>query len=333
VHQERLENNPELNMIQLLVLFYQKKLWLVLTTLLGLIIGLSVIFLSKPTYEASIKLIAANEGDIAAFNLGRYGDKSPLKPISIQDVYFTFNNQLFSDALKKTFFNQFYLPSLPKRLKETESKNKIYTSFSKNFAIVEAPKAGSDRFPKFIVAIRGNNAEQVAIWLKQFIDLVRARTLAQVANDIKQQNVVMIYNLQDQIDRVRETAKEKRQDRIAQLKERIQVAQLAGKNSTAHSDSLLLHAQLKKLSGRKSDDAFIPTLPDLQAQLGFYKALTVNFDSVAVFHLDGTIDTPDSPIAPKKKLIMMVSLVLGFMFGAFGILFQIAWYKNKLHCH
>lgn len=336
---ERIDSNSDISLFELLNLFYQKKILLILTTLLGLAIGFAAIFFSTPVYEAAIKLSAATEGDIAAFNLGRSWDKSPLKPMSLHDIYLIFNDELLSEAVKKTFFNQYYLPSLPESLKQNNSREQIYASFTKNFAVVENPKTSSDRFAKFTVAIRGNNAQQVARWLAQFVDLVKTQTLNVVLNNIKQQNAVIVYNLQHQIDMARAAANVERDHQIAQLKERIHLAQLASRNANDLFDSAInspappnpevLRAQVRKLAAQKPNDALVPNLRELQAQLGFYKSLAVNPNDVAVFHLDGVIDTPNTPIAPKKRLIMMVSLVLGFMAGVLGVMLQVAWCREQ----
>lgn len=338
---ESLGSNTEISLMELFHIFYQKKRVLVLTTLLGLVLGFAVVFFSKPVYEAAIKVTAASEGDIAAFNLGRSWNKSALKPMSAEDIYLIFNNELLSETAKNAFFNQFYLSSLSQQQKEKYSSAQIYASFIKNFAIIEHPKGVSEPFSKFTVAIRGNNPQQVAMWLKQFLRVVQEQTLTKILNNIKQQNSVLVYNLQQQIDRARETAKVERYDRITQLKETMRVAQLARQNEDDLFDSApnskyppnlaLLRAEINNLSERKSDDAFIPKLRTLQAELGFYKSLAVKRNQVAVFHLDGTIETPNMPIAPKKRLIMMVALVLGLLAGVFAVMLQIAWRKEQYH--
>lgn len=321
--------------MELLHIFYQKKRVLLLTSLLGLAIGCTTLFFSKPVYEAAIKVTAASEGDIAAFNLGRSWTKSALKPMSADDIYHIFNSELLSETAKKTFFKQFYLPSLTAQ----HSSAQLYASFLKNFAIVEHPKGVAESFAKFTVAIRGDHPQQVATWLTQFLGVVEEQTLAKILDNMKQQNSVLVYNLQQQIDRARETAKVARHDRIVQLKERLRVAQRAGQNEADLFDSALnaehpanpalVRAEIKNLAERKSDDAFIPKLRSLQAEQSFYKSLAVDRSQVAVFHLDGTIETPNLPIAPKKRLILMVALVLGLLAGVFGLMGQVAWRKEQ----
>jgi chain length determinant protein (polysaccharide antigen chain regulator) len=337
VHMDSLDSsNSDLSLIGLLSIFYQKKVLIFLTTLLGLVVGFAVIFFSKPVYEAAITLSAATEGDIAAFNIGRSWDKSPLKPMNARDIYLVFSTELVSEAVKLNFFKQFYLPSLSANQKNGLSPEELYARFVKNFAVVESPKTFSERFGKFVVAIRGYEPKQLSLGLKQFLDLVKAQTTHTILDNIKQQNSVIVSNLQHQIELARTSAKLRRQDRIVQLKDTLRVAQLENENDmfdsgpdTAYpSNPELLRAEIKNLSERRSDDAFILNLRELQAELGFYKSLAVNPDKVAVFHLDGTIETPNMPVEPRRKLIMMVSLALGFMTGIFCVMFQIAWRKE-----
>lgn len=330
---EQVGSKPEISLMELLQFFYQKKRVLLLTSLLGLAIGFITLFFSKPVYEAAIKVTAASDGDIAGFNLGRSWAKSPLKSMSADDIYHIFNSELLSETAKQTFFKQFYLPSLAAQ----HSSAPLYTSFIKNFAIVEHPKGVAESFARFTVAIRGDNPQQVATWLTQFLTVVEEQTLAKILDNMKQQNSVLVYNLQQQIDSARETAKVERHDRITQLKESMRVAQRAWQNGSDLFDSALnaeypanpalVRAEIKNLAERKSDDAFIPKLRSLQAEQNFYKSLAVDRNQVAVFHLDGSIETPNLPIAPKKRLILMLALVLGLLAGVFGLMWQVAWHR------
>ncbi|MGC1181817.1 Wzz/FepE/Etk N-terminal domain-containing protein [Legionella sp.] len=340
MQKESLDNHRDINIFELLVALYQNKVVIVLSTLLSILLGSLFIFFSEPVFEAKIKVTSASDGEIAAFNWGRLSSKSELKPISAHDVFLVFNNELFSEAIKKHFFKQFYLPSLAKNQKEKYSSAQIYTSFSKNISIIaNSMLQPSESLPKFTITLRGDNPTQVKVWLKQFVELVREQTLRVILNDIKQQNSMMIYNLQHQINNARETAQLERHDRIIKLEEKIRVAQLTNQNDNNSSGSpphsayslelALLQAKIKNLSDRKSDDAFIPNLRQLQTKLNFYKSFTINTDNVVVFRVDGPIEIPHTPIAPNKKLILLISLVLGFMVGIFSIIFRMGWCNEQ----
>lgn len=323
--------NDEISLIELVRLFYQKKVLIILTTLIGLVLGSLYILVSKPVYEVKTKITPAQQGDIAALNHARSWNTK--KSIDAEQVFLVLNSVLVSEHITNQFFNQFYLPSLSSKQKDNFSPAQIYASFSKNFALIINPLLPSEHFSKFTVTIRGDNPQQVSLWLKQFINLVKEQTFSVILNDIKQQDLTKTIRLQHQIDSVREIAKLKRQDQIVKLQEQMNIAQLASKEDPSLFNRTLtkaypaspglLDAKIKILSTRQSDDAFIPNLRQLQTKLDSYKSYQVNLNNVSLFHLDGKIDVPNTPIAPRKMLIIMVSLVLGFMAGLFGVILQI----------
>ena len=340
-------NYSNFNWVTLIRMLYQKKIWIVLSTLLSLIIGLVFITYSKPVYEAKIKLIAATDADILGFNQSRLFNDSFIKPITARQVYFVFSNELLSDAIKKDFFKQYYLPTLTERQKKNKKEGQLYASFSKDFALVAYTKTSSEHFGKYMIAVRGNNPKQVALWLKQFVALVKERTYAKLLNGLKQHYALAVDTLENQIDTARKIAKAQRLDRIAQLKEKLSLTVLTQDktsffkekhtrtdevNQIPPSKLARMQAEIISLSTRNSDDAFISDLPLLQAMRSQYKSWFVNSNKVSVFNLDGTIKTPSQPIEPQKQLIIMLSLALGFMISILGIMLQAAWRKDGVTC-
>lgn len=335
--------HTDFNWVKLIRILYQKKALIIFSTLLGLAVGLVFIAYTKPVYEAKIKLIAANEGDIAGLNQGRLFNDPFIKPVTARQVYFVFSNELLSDSTKKDFFKQYYLPALTQNQKKNQKEVQLYASFSKDLALVPYTKTSSERFGKYLVAIRGDDPKQVALWLTQFLTLVKERTYNKLLNGVKQNYAVAVDALESEIDSARIIAKTQRLDRIAQLMEKVSIAQLArdktslgedkyttvdGANQILSPKLALIQAEIIGLSERHSDDAFIPVLPQLQAKLKHYKSWAVNANDVSVIHLDGKIEPPSQPIEPKKQLIMMLSLVLGFMLSILGIMCHIAWRKD-----
>ncbi|RFQ16273.1 chain-length determining protein, partial [Pseudomonas sp. ATCC 13867] len=76
-------------------------------------------------------------------------------------------------------------------------------------------------------------------------------------------------------------------------------------------------AELTVLEQRKNDDPFIPELRGLENQMAFLRGVDVNPDNVSVYTLDSSAEVPQTPIKPKKALIVALGLVLGGMLGVF----------------
>jgi chain length determinant protein (polysaccharide antigen chain regulator) len=331
VQQEHLDRQAQISFIGLLSELYRRKTLLMLTSLLGLAIGYAVIVFSEPVYEAKIKITAPDEGNIAPLNIGRTGKNAVLAPVVLADVYYTFRNALLSDAVKTEFFKQFYQPDLQNKQKKSLSLEQLHASLAHHLLVIENPRKQGDRFINYTVAIRGHDPKQVALWLSEFINLAQKQALLEIVKDTKQQTAVLIEHTQQQINIARTKAKHQRVDRIAQLKEKIRLTQWEDMNDELTMDNepypenpARLRAEIRTLNERKSDDAFIPDLRSMQAEIQFYNSLQVNTDKVMLYHLDGTIETPTFPIAPKKKLTLLVYLTIGFLMGVLVVMLHIA---------
>jgi chain length determinant protein (polysaccharide antigen chain regulator) len=90
-----------------------------------------------------------------------------------------------------------------------------------------------------------------------------------------------------------------------------------------------IEAEMKVLEARQSDDPFIAELRSSQEQLSFLKTIEVRPENVSVFTLDSAADVPETPIKPKKPLIIALGLVLGGMLGVFAALVRVFVRRGK----
>ncbi|MBU1444622.1 MAG: chain-length determining protein, partial [Gammaproteobacteria bacterium] len=58
-------------------------------------------------------------------------------------------------------------------------------------------------------------------------------------------------------------------------------------------------------------------------QLSFLKTVEVRPENVSVFTLDSVAEVPETPIKPKKSLIVALGIVLGGMLGVFVALIKV----------
>ena len=197
------------------------------------------------------------------------------------------------------------------------------------------PSAFSSLPSNYIVAIQGVSPEQDAKWVTQYIALAKQKALEEILIDAKRQHQSVMRYLRDQIDSIREVANTQRLDRIQQLKEAIKVAQAVGtKGGTAgiitdasavNNPSLMylrgsaaLQAELSNIENRSSSDAFAPEalkLRETESAFDFYKKIIINPNKIALFKQDGEVVVPDLPIAPHKRMILLLALFVGLISG------------------
>lgn len=335
VRQSTTSAKDEIDLVQLLAILWRQKWLIILVTCLCTAIGIAYLQIAKPTYEAKAYLLPPNIDDIAALNYGRTNIESlPLPVFKVSDVYDVFSQNLLSESTKRRFFNKVWLPSLPDASGKKVSKDALFNQFNKKFIIQEIPKSMPT---KYMVIVRSQNPAQAVIWLKNYIALVKENTSNALTRIVQSQTVSVIHDLELKLDLAKQVAKEERMDRLVQLKEAINIANsmevnaqvTAQGSSNVASDvrnvtdpSLMytrgtkaLEAEVKNLNSRESDAPFVPNFRQMQTQLNLYKNIKVRPQDFVFFRLDGGIQTPDLPIAPKKELIILMSLIFGLMLG------------------
>lgn len=332
-------SNDEIDVVALLRLLWQKKWVIFFVTLLTIAIGCLKIWNTQPVFEAKAFIVPPTAGDIAPFNYGRSYDKnSLLKPFQVKDVYKVFSSSLLSQASMWTLFNKAYLPTLPAEHRNKVTLNALYKNFSSTLMVKDDIKTPM----KYTVVARSTNVADAAKWLERYIDVVKQDAINNMLNIVMSENQSLAHDFEQRINTVREIAKEQRYDRIKQLQEALNVAQamesevkLPPKKASLNNASLsgrsskVLKAEIDTLYARQSDDAFAPELRKLEGEYNFLRKITINPADVAVFRLDGNIDISDTPIAPRKRLILAFSLTLGLVLGVVLVLMQAVFTTNR----
>ncbi|STX38957.1 Wzz/FepE/Etk N-terminal domain-containing protein [Legionella feeleii] len=332
-------SNDEINVVALLRLLWQKKWIIFFVVLLTTAIGCLKIWNTQPVFEAKAYIVPPTAGDIAPFNYGRSYDKnSLLKPFQVKDVYQVFASSLLSQASMWTLFNKAYLPTLPVKPRDKASLNTLYKGFSSILTVKEGIKSPVN----YTVVARSTSSAEAAKWVKRYIDVVKQDAISNMLNIAMSENQSLAHDFEQRINIVREIAKEQRYDRIKQLQEALNVAQVMesdaklppkkaslNKSGLYGRSSKVLKAEIATLNARQSDDAFAPELRKLEGEYNFLRKITINPADVAVFRLDGNIDISDTPIAPRKRLILAFSLTLGLVLGVVLVLMQAVFATNR----
>lgn len=327
--------DDEIDLRELFVSLWAERLRILVVTLLVSMAAAAYALLSAPVYEAKSRLLPPQLSDIAGYNLGRAEAK--LSNFSVTDVYQIFTRNLTSESLRRKFFREVYLPSLPAD-ERAEHQDKLWKRFNEKVLSASAPDE-KEHPDYFEVRVEHKDPELAAKWTNLYVKLAAELTSNNMQQNVLQEIDTRAQELERRIAVSRETALQQRQDRIVQLKEALSVADTVGVNApqvttgrtssdgalSSYVDGSLMYmrgakairAELQTLESRKSDDPFIPDLRSLQSQLSFLKGIDVKPDNVAVFTLDSSAEVPETPIKPKKALILSVGLVLGGVLGIF----------------
>lgn len=314
---------------------------LVFSTMAALFLAaVSYAFLATPYYEARVGVLPPNVSDIAGYNLGRT-EAAGLKPLTVHDVYNVFLRSLDSESLKRNFFEEFYIPAEEGR--DKLPRDVLWDQFNGILSITSIKARPEYRE----VRIGGEDPHVASSWLERFLSMAAASAEEAMRLNVASEIETQVKSIEHRIGVLRDTVRQRREDRIAVLKEALEVAESVGlkdpqgtmwqtfstSNPSAAFDGSPLYlrgakairAEFEVLLQRKSDDPFIPELRPLQERLQFLKGMEVGHRDVRVFSQDGPIRIPDTPIKPKKMLILALGLVLGGMVGIFVALVRGFW--------
>lgn len=337
----------EIDLVELFQSLWQQKLLIIASTVVVTVAAVALALLSTPAYETKAGVLPPRLSDIASYNLGR--SEADLSRFKVSDVYAIFKNNLLSTSLKRSFFREAYLSSLTAE-QSAGAQDQLWASFNSAIA-VRAPDVKLN--PDFYeVTVTHHDPEVAAGWVNLYVDMAAKKTEKDMQDNVLTEIAAKTQEIERQIDALRITAQKRREDRIVRLREALVVAEavsfeapqvVTGKTSSDGDlaqfiDGNLMYmrgakavrAELAVLEKRENDDPFISELRGLENQLDFLKKIDVNADKVSVFTLDSPAEVPDTPVKPKKRLIVAVGVVLGGVLGVLIALVRILIRKYNI---
>ncbi|MBK5002889.1 hypothetical protein IAE37_005165 [Pseudomonas sp. S31] len=328
----------EIDLFQLVAGIWGQKLKIAVTAGVITAIAIAYAFVATPIYEAKVFIQPPTHNDISQLNFGR-GGNSGLSMITVKEAYEAYLRHLQSESLRREFFRNTYLPSL----KSDERSGSLDSEYNKFRDVLTFGVANKDSPNRFFVKVNHPNPQVAAEWVVSYADMAGRRGVAEVVKDAKSDATIKAINLEQQIQASRESVRKQREDRIVQLTEALRVAtsigldkppiisnSLSGEVSASMDGPLTylrgskaIAAEIENLRNRTSDDPFVPNLRQRQEAVDFYRSLQVDPGVVQVFRQDGSVESPDKPIQPKKMLIILLGLIAGLLGG---LLVGVIWH-------
>lgn len=341
--------NDEIDLLELARGLWQQKT--VIIAIAALVATIAVIYalMARPVYEAKATVLPPLLSNIEAYNAGKdsVGKEAPRKPFTTEEVYAVFTRSLTSQSLRRAFFKDSYLPSLSESERNAPD-DRLWSAFNK-LVTIKAPDKQQPNI--YEVRVEHFDPQLAADWTNELVTRAAAEAKEDMQRNVMSEINTRIRSAERRIASLRSTASQRRQDRIAVLKEALVVAKAVGlvapqvtAGRTSSSDELAefvdgsltymrgakaIEAELQVLEGRASDDPFIPELRALQEERSFLSHIEIDPDNVAVFTLDSAAELPQTPIKPKKTLIVVLGVVLGGMLGVFVALVRLMVRKSR----
>ncbi|AYG43994.1 hypothetical protein DV532_06610 [Pseudomonas sp. Leaf58] len=327
---ERPNGNEDIDFSQLVRLIGQQKALVALVTIAVTLCAVAYAMLSTPFYEARVAVRTPTQDDISQVNIGR-GEGTGLQLLSAKDVYSVYLSNLQSQALRRKFFQEVYLPSLADNARQG-SQDQLYAEFNKTLAVTAVGPVAPDRYS---VAVTLADPKVAADWVTQYVQMTSDWSKQELAKDLRADALGKADRLSRQIQAARDAARKVREDQITRLTEALNIARSVGLEKPPLISNTLslevsagmegtlaymrgskaLEADIDNLRKRTSDDPFVSGLRDNQLTMQFYRDLHLDTDAVRLYRQDGAIEVPDRPVKPKKTLIVLLGVVAGLLLG------------------
>ncbi|HBI22340.1 MAG TPA: hypothetical protein DDY37_07155 [Legionella sp.] len=331
-HPASAPNHPEAFFLlrALLGLFYRQK-WIILSmTAGGVLMGSLYLWNSTPLYEAKACIVSPTIGDIAGLHAEHpVARHDAVPPFTVKSIYRLFVQALASQSTQHTFFDASALLL----------HGMTHVQFDKQFLVREEPDFSPGKHPaKYSVTVKAPTAALARDWVEQYVTLAKKIAMDNLVGIMTAQNKSAAQAVLQQIERIQRIAEQARVDRLTQLNEALKIAHAIGLNGASGDSSSLymrgskaLAAEINALTMRESNDAFTPGLRALQAEYASLQKNPTHLNDLNMFHLDGTITVSNTPVSPKKQLILMLSLVLGLSLGCLMALIRDLFLMNTPH--
>ncbi|MDX8398697.1 MAG: Wzz/FepE/Etk N-terminal domain-containing protein [Gallionellaceae bacterium] len=280
-------------------------------------IGLLYALLATPVYQTTTILAPPSAMDIA--ELQPFG----APPIEPDAIFKRFIKHLDSKSIRRDYFlHHGVVDTLAPDAKTDQELRVAANSFYNSLSYRDGT-----------LTLTGTDPKLITDWLNDFVHLANQRTLEdEVAyyNSLLQHKITSVKH---DIDGKLKMAKQVRKDRIAIIEEALSIAEnlgtskgMDGKASGFSQNPPLymlgakaLKAQREVLQQRKDDTPFIPGLRELQSQMLLFAGNAITPDNIHVMHIEEVALPPKYRFKPKRKLIVLASLLAGIVLGVLAV--------------
>jgi len=291
-------------------------------------------FLSPKVYLAEAILLPPLAKDIEPLKI------SNVYATTVEQVYTEMIQNLESTAFRKQFFKENKLLDYFVAIEGQNISEELIFREKFSEVLQVHPKGKKGDF--IIVKLQGNDPEQVANCLNNFISMVNTKTKHELIELVEDKVNSLKTSIQYEITGLRLLGERKLLDRIAIFEEALWVAKELGivhrDDAGALPESLRnepgfgvvvntagnplylrgtreLQAEIDMLKKRKNYDPFITNLRDREVKLAELDQINIDATKVNVVRIDKAAFAPQGPIKPKRMLIVALGIMVGLITG------------------
>ncbi len=348
-------HEDEIDLIEIFKIIYKRKVLVFIVAAFFAMISIIYSLAVSPVYKAEAFFFPPALSDMQALNVLRSQDAEKKDidrsgNLNVEKVYDVFNRNLSSRSLRRSFFeNSAVIEQVKGRGFADSSDEKLFQKFSKAIS-VNRDKKNKDNSS---LSVEWGDPVIAAQWANDFSSLAQKATVNYFAMNLKSAVENRIQDIEYEIASKRKIAQQRREDRIAILEEAASIAksldiqkggptfdksinaigsekkaQLLTSDHLYYRGDKALLVEADVLRKRKSDDAFILDLRDLQEELDRLHSISINQSELRAATVDQPAYPPEQHIKPKRTLIVILGTFLGLIVGVL-----VAFLLNAIHSY
>lgn len=318
-----------------------------LVTILAIAYALSI----PPTYQASISFVSPSQSSVLQLN------KIKLISETSETIYHLFLSKVMSSEFqRKVFDNNDYLAQLNPKNKPIKNLDNFVNGFTKSVMLssVSDKKNEKSSYEKPIeISLEGGNPNIISSFLNDLANTANKETVDELLSVIQQKIDIHLEQIDSKISLLHHLKERERNNKITELSYALEMATKLGikdnnfKDLTTYSNTSLIinisnsqslptwylfgtDALTKEIDLiRKDEYNFIPEIAKLEVEKIKLNSFKLSPVGINAMQLNQRSTPPESPIKPKKRLIIAVAFIAGFMLSIFLVFIMNAFKKPE----
>jgi len=320
----------------------KRRKWLVLLLMfMSISVGFFYLYHKQPLYQAKVAVIPPVRADIAKFS---YMRSHLLVPLNYRDVYNIFLETALSQETKYQIFESIYLPLFREKIQDGSSRAALLKLYENQFLIARDLQFGMDHY---VLTVKGDSPLQAKQMLNDIIVFIRKKSIANLKDLILNENEEQVKRLEQQVNRIIEMTDVDQYDWVTRLSEALMISSLFDMKQTskptvdlfasninlsflesnylAKNTQSDMHKEVLKIKASRFNEnsRYVGGLRSLQKDSEIISNLPKSTKHFRTFRVDGPIIVSTLPVEPNKKLILMLSLVIGIVLSAFVVVIEL----------
>jgi len=321
-----------------------------LITVLAIAYALSI----APTYKATTSFLSPNESSVIQLN------RIKLTSETSETIYRKFLNKVMSSQFQRKIFDENdYLSKLNPDNKPIKNLNSLINGFTKSITLESSKDKKNEKanYEKPInISLEGGNAAIIADFLNDLTAAADTQTVNEFLSIMKQKIDIRLNEITRQKALLSERYDRKIKNEIRGLSDALDMAieldiknnNFSGINNNNNNNNASLKIDLsnaqslpkwyllgsKALSKeiellKKNKFNFIPEIAKLEVEEIKLKSFILSSVGINAMQINQRAYPPEASIKPKKRLIVAVAFITGFILSIFLVFIMNAFRKEE----